>query len=99
MAVFDWDVVDDFFTPDFVETCTYATVDYDCIRYKRDEKYLTMQAGESQDILFSLMTKVEDFTPVPEQPITFNDVVYLISAVSKDSTGKTYRVDLVEQYG
>ena len=99
MTAFDWDVVDDFFTSDFVETATYLTVEYDAIRFKKDQDQSVVDAGESDNVDFMLMLKSADVTPLVDNLITFDSVVYKIDRASLDSTGKTWTLTLVERYG
>lgn len=99
MAAFDFDVVADFFSSDFKESCSYGGTTYDCIRMARQLERDVVAAGESNIANFELLTKAADFTPAIDGSIIFSSVTYQIKKATLDSTGKTYRLTLREQYG
>lgn len=87
--------VEDFFISDFVSTATYAGTSYSVIRSEKRIEEKVADAGKRDAVSFKLRCKASDFTPAENADITYNSVVYRIKAVTQDSAGISYIMDLV----
>jgi len=102
MSAYDWDIVADFFTDDFVETATYSGSDYSVIRYSKTSEEMIMDAGLDDTVEFKLMIKASDFTPLEDTDILFpksGGMTYRIEKVMLDSSAKTYIIELKKPPG
>ena len=104
---FEWDKVDDFFTPDWVEPCVIPSLNnqtFCCIRSKVDAMQEFAEMGVYPKLDFALMFKSSDFEfcgrPKPQALLVYKGITYRIkndTTQASDSTGKTFTAKLEAQ--
>lgn len=101
MSAFNWDDQSEFFDSNWTTAAIYNTNTYYGIIYNKQLSNSIVNAGLSSDVMFSMMFQVSDFVTIPsvDELLTVNSEELRIKTVRKDSTNKTFILDLVEKYG
>jgi hypothetical protein len=91
--------VEDLFIPEFVEYCTIAGRQVQCISTEISLDEVVSEIGAADEFDLALMFRISQAKPAEGSVLTFRGTVYRVARIIEDSIAATYRAYLRAEFG